>query len=398
MDGLHEILKKLSDIHKNLVKDGPNRKRSKEITDEKFKTISQLCDKVDELEFQIDVKGSEEEKLLKVGIVKKIFELQEDSILRLEKGLKISEEKIEEIVETVQANNSLTISTMASFDLKSASALIPVMTGEEDVTRQIIDGIELYASLLSAEARKVLTAFVLKTRLNSTAKLKLKSSYESNTALIADIKKFLLPPKSATALAAKLAIQKQGNKSVQEFGNEIEVLLTNLTLAQTGENSGDNPAIHAINEKNAICVFANGLKSQEMRTIVKARDYSSLREAIQGALDEEKPPKEENVNLATKGHNSKGKNRGFRGNNRGRKNQGNWRNNDNSNHSNNSNSNSNRGHGSRRGRGSRNGNSRNGNNNSRNNNNSQNQSSQNVNVAQESSATSDEQAQINFFR
>ena len=42
------------------------------------------------------------------------------------------------------------------------------------------------------------------------------------------------------------------------------------------------------NEKLAIGVFTNGLSNPELRTVVKARNYSTIKDAINGAKDEER--------------------------------------------------------------------------------------------------------------
>lgn len=48
------------------------------------------------------------------------------------------------------------------FDIKTAIALLPVLTGQESITRQLIDGIELYNSMLETSSANSLIEFVLK--------------------------------------------------------------------------------------------------------------------------------------------------------------------------------------------------------------------------------------------
>lgn len=55
---------------------------------------------------------------------------------------------------------------MATFDLKVALSLLPVMTDNEENTKELIDSIEYYATTLDTESNKKLISFILKTRLS----------------------------------------------------------------------------------------------------------------------------------------------------------------------------------------------------------------------------------------
>lgn len=178
-------------------------------------------------------------------------------------------------------------STMASaFDIKTAISLLPVMNGQEEVTKQLIDGILLYSTLITEETKSQLIDFVLKTRLSSSAKLRLKSSYSSVSNLVKDIRSYLLPKKSAEAIQTQLFRAKQGRRSIEAYGTELEELFVNLTLAQSDEDSSKYEVLRPINEKTAIKRFADGLSDPRLSTIIAARQFSSLPEAIRVALDE----------------------------------------------------------------------------------------------------------------
>lgn len=75
------------------------------------------------------------------------------------------------------------------FDLKRANSLLPRMTDNEDVTKQLVDAISLYDELLDVTGKLLLTKFVLKTKLSQNAKLRLQNNYASNLELINDINK-----------------------------------------------------------------------------------------------------------------------------------------------------------------------------------------------------------------
>ncbi|CAH1643802.1 unnamed protein product [Spodoptera littoralis] len=60
---------------------------------------------------------------------------------------------------------------MASFDFKIATSLLPVMTGDENITKDLIDAIELYSSTLNDQGNNMLINFI-KNALKSKCKTK----------------------------------------------------------------------------------------------------------------------------------------------------------------------------------------------------------------------------------
>lgn len=175
-----------------------------------------------------------------------------------------------------------------TFDLKLALSLLPVMTDNEDNTKQLIESIEYYSSVLSKQGCKnKLIAFVLKSRLSQQAKLKLLSNYDNVDELIKDMRKLLLPRKSHTALQTKLQQCRQNNKTISDFGKEISELFVDLTISQADGNQKSYDVLRPLNEKQAIKRFADGLRDRRLSTIISARNYNSLTDAIQGAQDEE---------------------------------------------------------------------------------------------------------------
>lgn len=187
-------------------------------------------------------------------------------------------------------SNILTFNpTMAEskFDLKTAVSLLPKMNGDEAVTQDLIDAIELYDSMLSDDSdRKPLINFVLKTRLNTGAKMRLSPSYTTVKSLINDIRTHLLTRKSDTALQAQLQTVKQHDKSVSDYGAEVEKLFVELTIAQANGNADEYNVLRRVNERNAIKRFADGLQSQKLSTIISAKNFTSLKDAIRAAEDE----------------------------------------------------------------------------------------------------------------
>lgn len=176
---------------------------------------------------------------------------------------------------------------MTSFDLKVAVSLLPVMDDTEPTTNKLIDAIELYDSMLNDEGKTLLIKFVLKTRLSNSAKLRLNISYDSVNDLLSDIKKHLLTKKAYTALQDKLNSARQGNRSIEEFGKELEDLFVNLTISQADGNPDAYNILKPLNEKTAIKRFADGLWNQKLSTIISSRNFLNLKDAIRAAQDEQ---------------------------------------------------------------------------------------------------------------
>ncbi|KAF9811840.1 hypothetical protein SFRURICE_021197 [Spodoptera frugiperda] len=131
------------------------------------------------------------------------------------------------------------LSNMAKFDLKA---------DDEDSIKRLIDGIDYYSSELDDESQRRLVNFVLKNRLSQAAKLKLCSTYGSVSALLCDMKNQLLPKKSTTSIQRKLYNFRQNDLSIDEF---------------------------------------EGLRNRRLSTLISARNYTSLKDAVQAAVDEE---------------------------------------------------------------------------------------------------------------
>ncbi|CAG9763531.1 unnamed protein product [Ceutorhynchus assimilis] len=151
---------------------------------------------------------------------------------------------------------------MASFDLKVAVSLLPIMDDTENTTQKLIDAIELYDSMLNNEGKPLLIKFVLKTRLSNSAKLRLSTSYNSVNDLLGDIKKHFLTIKSDSALQLKLFRSKQGDKSIESFGKDLEELFVNLTISQAKGDENAYNVLKPINER-AQCARNSNANIQE---------------------------------------------------------------------------------------------------------------------------------------
>lgn len=194
--------------------------------------------------------------------------------------------KLYETIKTLCTSPSIE-SVKMEFDLKTACSLLPVMDDSENVTKRLIDGIEMYSDMIGETDKDLLIKFILKSRLSENAKLRMASKYSSVTELIKDMRTHLLTKKSFTAIQSRLQNISQGQRSIEEYGSEIEKLFTDLTISQADGDYNKYDILKPLNEKLAIRKFSEGIKGSKLSTIIAARNYSSLKDAIQAAKDEE---------------------------------------------------------------------------------------------------------------
>lgn len=270
-EDLNDILEELKSIRTYLVKKGKERYKAN-IRTVKYNEAQVLINQfyILEKEFAQSVKQS--------SLPSSTVDLTNETFSKIKK-------LYEDIVNLCAVPESDV--TMDRFDLKTAVSLLPIMDGSETITKQLISGIKMYASLLDDSNKIILIKFVLNTRLSETAKLRLSSSYESVSNLVKDMQKHLLTKKSYTSLQYQLTQCKQNRKPIDVFGMELEKLFTDLTISQADGNEQSYKVLFPINEKLAIRRFCDGLSDSRLSTIVAARNYDSLKDAIRGAQDEE---------------------------------------------------------------------------------------------------------------
>lgn len=121
---------------------------------------------------------------------------------------------------------------MAGYDLKIALTLLLLVDSDENDVKRLIDSKQYYSRKIKSEDHIQLIEFVLKTRLSENAKSKVSKSYASVADLVKDLKTYLIQPKSYVAILDQLQRCKQGNRSIEEFGNEIDKLCNDLTTAK----------------------------------------------------------------------------------------------------------------------------------------------------------------------
>ncbi|KAH9639573.1 hypothetical protein HF086_005830 [Spodoptera exigua] len=80
---------------------------------------------------------------------------------------------------------------------------------------------------------------------------------------------------------------RQNDLSIADFGSKLEELFTDLTISQAKSNNEAFEILRPINEELAVKKFADGLRNRRLSTIIAARNYTDLKDAVRAALDEE---------------------------------------------------------------------------------------------------------------
>lgn len=271
---LKELHGRLKSIKENLVKIGPTRRIDK-VKEEKLSLTNLLYDEYCKIK-EIIEKETAEGKYKTPDV---------ESIEILCSDIKSYYIKITELCTVTEVERKT--GKMERFELKTAVSLLPLMNDEEKVTKQLISNIEMYDQMLESSGKQSLITFVLKSRLSESAKLRMSETYSSVSELLTDMRQHLLSKKSDTTIQKRLQHTRQNRMSVEDYGKQIEDMFVDLTISQANGDQSKYDVLKPINEKNAIKIFSDGLRNNRTSIIVASRNYKSLKEAIQGALDEE---------------------------------------------------------------------------------------------------------------
>lgn len=280
VDDFKVILDDIVAFKRNLDKDNQSRRQNLQVTQQKKAGLDEIENRFTKLRADFN-KGSDildpnkfkQAKVFVENIEEKINEANEILNDRLSFAVNLEKER----------ENSSKMGE--KFDLKTAASLLPVLDGTDEATKQLIDCIELYKDMLDENGQKLLITYVLKAKLSQSAKLRLEKEYATVDLLVQGMKRHLLSKKSAAALSTQLHNVKQHQKTISEFGLEIENLFVNLTITQSEGDEKAEKVLSKVNEKVAINSFANGLRNHELRTVIKARNYDTLKDAITGAME-----------------------------------------------------------------------------------------------------------------
>lgn len=287
---LQQLNDELRATRDNLKKDNLTRRTDPVVISRKLDELNIFRNTFNEIRIKYaeeinDKKYKEDEILLLNKFVFKIKEKFDEIDNILQQRLDYLKELNNESTKSDHKDSSSTMTE--NFCLKTAASLLPKMdSNNTESVYQLISGIELYDSFLNQNSKPSVINYVIKACISQRDKIRLKEKYDNIANLIKDLKEHFIPKQSATALANKLQASKQGNLSIDEYGRSIESLMSDLTIAQSENDASATEIFKKANEKVAIDVFARGLNNREIRTLIKARNYEKLSEAISAAKDE----------------------------------------------------------------------------------------------------------------
>lgn len=105
------------------------------------------------------------------------------------------------------------------------------MDDTEAENKRLINAINIYDKLLTANSKPLLTKYVLKVCLSDHAKIRLKTNYSDKAKLIKEIRANFTSTTPPAVLLKRINTRKQNGRSVLEFGKKLKFLMTNLKIS-----------------------------------------------------------------------------------------------------------------------------------------------------------------------
>lgn len=169
--------------------------------------------------------------------------------------------------------------TMAEqFDIKTATAIVQTYDGCSANLNTFIDGANLLKEFTSRNHMEMAAKF-LKTRLTGKARQGLPEDVKTIDDIIADVKARCTETITAQNIMAKLKASSQKN-DLEKFCTDVDSLTTQLQNIYVSQKIPTEIA-KSMAAKAGIDTLINGIKNTETKIILKAGNYSSVREAIQ---------------------------------------------------------------------------------------------------------------------
>lgn len=222
---------------------------------------------------------------------------------------------------------------MATFDIKTAVALVPCYDGSTTTLDQFTSSVELLNTLTSDNHTATLLAFV-KTRLVGKAR-DVAAAETSVLAIVERLKATCATSENSQSVAAKLAAVKQ-RTSASGFAEEVKKLTEELSNMYVKEGVSTQAASQLANTAG-VSAMINGCKSPQTKFLLRAGNLKTVQEASTKIILEDQNSTEvaRVLQMATRGGSSNSSNggrggRNFRGNGgRGSNNNNSYRSNNN---------------------------------------------------------------------
>lgn len=201
-------------------------------------------------------------------------------------------------------------------DLTLAFKIVKPFDGTASNLQQYIESVELLQDY-ATEVPEIDVLKFMKVTLSGAAHGSIDNVLTLNDAFTALKTKFSvkLTPR---AVENEMASKKQQNKTITDFGSEIESLATKLAAAHVSQGTFATEAAAAnIVQSVAVKSFVDGLQNPTTQFLLRARNPTSLNKAISDALEcnpETSKPKNETALWCNFQQNTRGHHSGWRGN------------------------------------------------------------------------------------
>lgn len=250
---------------KNLLQIESNLKKS---INQQFKLTTLQAKLTDAIELHTEI----ETKLLEHG-----SNLLDSEVAFITKASRQAFQTIKNII-AGKTKTKMTTTTVAAFDIKTATAVISHYDGSAENLDAFIDATKLMKELTPADQHTKLIQFI-RTRLTGKARLGLPAVLNSVDALLTDVKQRCeakIGPESILAKLKQLRIQ----SDVSMFTNEVEHL-TNKLKATYIEKQIPTDVANSMATKAGVDTLIEKTTNLETKIILSAGSFSSVTEAIQ---------------------------------------------------------------------------------------------------------------------
>lgn len=309
---------------KNLRK-SPNRKRSRESAAKKIHEISNICDNINKIQNEVISKAK---YLLRKEEINSLLEKAKEY---KQKALKIINDNIKEDNSDNEGDNSdaehkegnksnefkiedkkdTKIITMAEFDYGVAQKLPMLSIEREDKRtesiRDFLNNVQFYHDTLSERGKTTLITFVVKCKIQGKTLTELGATSPTKFEdLKQELNKKCGSKETIETIQTKLNNTRQGQKSMRDYVNEIENLITKMTdLEVSSQGEEARPHLKVANERRGLSFLKKGVGEKYKFALDCAR-HTSFQEATQHLLELEPSmgPQTDSIKYMTNQNNS----------------------------------------------------------------------------------------------
>jgi len=173
---------------------------------------------------------------------------------------------------------------MSNMDVKTASALSPLVNIEETSIRDFINEIEAYHDLLNDAGKTALIKYVVKAKIKNLAQTRIADITIANfDQLVSALYTRVRAAETSESLQLKLFQAKQGRKSIAEFASDLEQIAQKLSEINIKDQNINDANGRKIVKDTINNIVLNQFKigvHDELKQVVNASRPKTLAEAL----------------------------------------------------------------------------------------------------------------------